>query len=161
MKTKAFITALLLLANILGVYSQQDFLSKLFDNPNVKTVTISKVGFASFSELFIGHAIERSVEGVETKHITKKLEQLDILSSDNKETSRQMKTTVENHIAKSKSYEMLMKIKDGTSNIIFYAEQHNKAFKSLIMVIEDNEKYKLIRIKGNFTAEDLRGLTHK
>lgn len=153
MKTKAFITVLLLSANILSISAQKDLFSKLSENQNITTVTITKA-LLNMAPAFIGN----SMEGIEISKLIGKLDQIDILTSDNKEVSRQMKITVENHFAKDKTYEVLMKIKDGTDNVTFYVEKDNNIFKSLIMVVEDAEDYTLIRLTGNFTAEDIQGV---
>lgn len=154
MKAKVFITALLLSANILGIYSQKDLFSKLSDNQHITSVTITKA-LLNMAPAFIGN----SMEGIEISKLIGKLEQIDIFTSEDKETSRQMKTLIENDIAKNKAYETLMKIKDKTDNITFYAEKEKNSFKSLIMLIGEAEECTLIRIKGNFTAEDLQEIT--
>jgi len=156
MKTKVFITVLLLLANIFGVSAQKDLFSKLSENQNITTVTITKA-LLNMVPAFIGN----SMEGFEIGKLIDKLDRVDILTSNNKEASRQMKATIENHIAKSKTYEVLMTIKEETKNIAFYAEKNNNAFKSLIMVVKDAESSTLIRLKGNFTAEDIQGVINR
>ena len=156
MKTKVFITALVLSANMLGVYSQEDLLSKMFGNQNVTIVTITKALLDVAPAL-----IDNSVGGFEINKLINKLDQIDICNSENKKACWQMKILVENHIAKNKVYKTLMRIKDKTDDITFYAEKEDKNFKSLIMLVEKAEECTLIRITGNFTAKDIQDVIRK
>jgi TonB-dependent SusC/RagA subfamily outer membrane receptor len=156
MKAKVLITALVLSANILGAYSQEDLLSKLSDNQNITTVTITKALLDMAPAL-----ISNSVEGFEINKLINKLDQIDICKSENKEACRQMKILIENNVAKNKTYETLMRIKDKTDHVTFYAEKENKNFKSLIMLVEETGECTLIRIKGNFTARDIQEVIKK
>lgn len=156
MKTKVFLTALLLSANIIGAYSQKDLFSKLSASQDITTVTITKA-LINMAPALIGN----SIEGIEINKLIEKLDQIDILTAENKNAKQQIKIVIENEIAKNKTYEMLMSVKDGTDNIIFYAEKEKNTFKSLIMYVIDDEDCTLIRIKGNFTAEDIQGIIKK
>jgi len=151
MKAKVFIIALILSANMLGVYSQDDLFSKLSSNPNITIVTINKALLEMTPTLF-----DNSVGGVEINKLVHKLDQIDICTAESGDACRQMKMLVENYIVKNKAYEELMRIKDKTSNVIFYAEKENRNFKSLIMLLGETEQCTLIRLKGNFTAKDIQ-----
>jgi len=156
MRTKVFITALMLSANMLGVYSQEELFSKLSDNQNITIVTINKALLDMAPAL-----LDNSVGGVEMNKLINKLDQIDICNTENADACRQMRMLVENYIVKNKAYEELMRIKDKTSNVIFYAEKENKNYKSLIMLVGEAEECTLIRLTGNFTAKDIRGVIKK
>ncbi len=156
MKAKVLITALMLSVTISGVYSQEDLFSKLSGNQHITTVTITKALLDATPAL-----IGNPVEGFEINKLINKLDQIDICTPENNKACRQMKMLTESYIVKNKAYEVLMKIKDKTDNITFYAEKEGTNFKSLIMLVEGAEGCTLIRLTGNFTAKDIQEVIKK
>ena len=94
--------------------------------------------------------------GADIKGLAGKLEQLEIYNSNgNKDANNIIRKEIE-ALVKSKTYETLMKVKDGSDNITFYAHKENDRFKDLVMFVNDPEECTIIRIMGNFTAEDIQ-----
>ena len=155
MKTKNGLIAAIVLLNIVSV-SAQDLFEKLGDNENITSVYISK----ALLKMVPGMVTEQvNVEGVDIGNIINKLEQIDIYTSDNKEGSQLIRAEAKKLQSQNKSYEVLMKIKDGGDNVIFYAEKEKDKFKSLIMFADDGDECTLIRLLGSFTAEDIQNIT--
>jgi hypothetical protein len=156
MKTKKGLIALIVLLNIVSA-SAQDLFEKLGDNEHITSVYISK----ALLNMFPGMADKVNVDGVDIKNIVAKLEQIDIYTSSNKEGLLLIRTEAKKLQSQSKSYEVLMKIKDDGNNVIFYAEKSKDKdrFKSLIMFADDGDECTLIRLLGSFTAEDIQNIT--
>ncbi|GHU71915.1 hypothetical protein FACS189413_14260 [Bacteroidia bacterium] len=155
MKIK-LITAILLL-NIIGVPAQ-DLFDKLADNEHITSVYISK----ALLNMFPAMADKVDVDGVDIHKIVNKLEQIDIYTSENKEAMQLIRTEAKKLQTSNKSFEVLMKIKDDGEDVIFYAEKADKnKFKSLVMFVDSADECVLIRLLGNFTAEDIQEITKK
>ena len=154
MKTKKWLIAAIVLLNMVSV-SAQDLFEKLGDNENITSIYVSK----ALLKMVPGMVTDQvNVEGVDIGNIITKLEQIDIYTSENEEGSKLIRAEAKKLQSQSKSYEVLMKIKDGSNNVIFYAEKEKDRFKSLIMFV-DGDECVLIRLLGSFTAEDIQNIT--
>ena len=151
MKTKNWLIAAIVLLNIGGA-SAQNLFEKLGNNEHITTVYISK----ALLNMFPAMADKVDVDGVDIKNIVSKLEQIDIYTSENKEASQLIRTEAQKLQSQNKTYEVLMKIKDGSEHVIFYAEKEKNRFKSLIMFVDEGDECTLIRLLGSFTAEDIQ-----
>jgi len=149
MKIKVFITAVLLMLGLVPIQAQNsDIFEKLSDHKDVTTVYITKALLNMMPNIDTG--------GADIKSLAGKLEQLEIYDSNgNKDANSIMKKEID-ALVKSKTYETLMKVKDGGDNITFYAYKEKERFKDLVMFINDPEDCTIIRIMGNFTAEDIQ-----
>ena len=149
MKTKIILTSLLLMFGLMAVQAQNsDMFEKLSNHKDVTTVYISKSLLNMMPNLDTG--------GADIKSLAGKLEQLEIYNTNgNKEANSLIRKEVE-ALTKSKTYETLMKIKDGTDNVTFYAHKEKDRFKDLIMFVNEPDDCTIIRIMGNFTAEDIQ-----
>ncbi len=137
----------MLICGFTGLHAQKGMFDKLSDNDNVSIVYVSKAMLKMMPNMETGGANLKSLAG--------KLEQIEIYSSENKDAITTMKTEIEG-LTKSKAYETLMAIKDKKDKITFYAHKENNNFKDLVMFINDPEECTIIRIMGNFTAEDIQ-----
>jgi len=98
---------------------------------------------------------------INVKGLAGKLEQLEIYNSDgNKDASKVMREEIAS-LVKTKKYEVLMSVKEDGENITFYAYKEKDKFKDLIMFMEEPTECSIIRIVGNFTAEDVQGVMGK
>ena len=156
MKTKNWLIAAIVLLNIVGA-SAQDLFEKLGNHDHITTVYISK----ALLNMFPAMADKVDVNGVDVKNIVAKLEQIDIYTSENKEASQLIRTEANKLQSQSRTYEVLMRIKDGSDNIVFYAEKVKDRFKSLVMFVDSGEECTLIRLLGSFTAEDVQNVIKK
>lgn len=153
MKTKGIMMALLLF--VTSTSFAQDWLDKLADYEDITQVTITK------ALLQMAPAMTGSVDmnGVNIKDITSKLDQLDIFTS-NKDSIRQiMRKEVTTFVKNNKSYEVLMKVKDGGDHVTFYAQKDNEFIKTLIMFVDEPTECVIIRLIGKFTTKDIQKIT--
>ena len=158
MKTKIGLIAAIVTLNIISA-SAQDLFEKLGDNEHITSVYISK----ALLNLFPGMAdkMDVDVNGVDLDQIVAKLEQIDIYTSDNQEGAQLIRTEAKKLQSQTKTYEVLMKIKDDGTNVIFYGEKEKDHFKTLVMVVDESNECTLIRLLGSFTAEDIQNITKK
>jgi hypothetical protein len=154
MKAKSLFTVLLLLAS-LQAFAQESLFDKLSEQDDITHITVTKTLLNMMPEM----ASSVDMNGLDIKKIITKLEQIDIFVSDTPSAKQDMKKEVAAHFKNDKSYEVLMKIKDEKDDIIFYVQKEGALFKSLVMFVNSETEYVLIRLLGKFTKQDLQTLT--
>lgn len=152
MKPKKLIIVISLLLCAVGMNAQSDFFDKMAGSRNVNSVYISKAMLSMAPNIHLG--------GANIKDIANKLEQLDIYTSESKESSAMMKKDIE-VLARNKTYELLMNLKDGMQTITFYALKNKDKFRELIMVTKETDQCVIIRMVGDFTMADIQKVTSK
>lgn len=149
MRTKALALTIILLFNIWGIHAQKSMFDKLSAHKDISTVYISKSLLKMMPDM--------DFEGADIKKLSGKLEQMEIYNSnDNKEAAKLIRDEVAG-LGKSKTYEVLMKIKDKESNITFFTLKEKDKINDLVMFVDNLNDCTVIRITGNFTAEDIQG----
>lgn len=128
---------------------KKDLFERLGSNKNITTVYISK------TMLNMASSFAPDMGNIKTKDISKKLEQLEIYTSDTKDACRIMKDEVAT-FSRNKNYEVLMRIKDGFDDVTFYGVKDGNAFKEMIMITMEDDECSIIRMVGTFTAEDVK-----
>lgn len=150
MKAKILLTIAVLMIGSMAIKAQTNMFDRLSNNKEISTVYISKSLLGMMPNMDMG--------GADIKGLANKLEQLEIYSSENsKDASKLMRTEIE-AMVRAKTYETLMSIKDKDDNITFYAHKDKDKFKDLIMFINEPNECTIIRIIGNFTAEDIQSV---
>jgi hypothetical protein len=150
MKTKIVITAILLTISFLNAQAQSDMFEKLSNHRDVTSVYISKTLLGMVSNFNTGGADIRSLAG--------KLEQIEIYNSNGNREANQIIRDGVDSLTRARTYEVLMRVRDGESNtdIVFYGRKERNHFRDLIMHITLSNNVTIIRIMGNFTAEDIQ-----
>jgi hypothetical protein len=85
----------------------------------------------------------------------------DKFTSEKDAAREMMRKGITTFFKNNKSYEVSMKIKDGSDNAIFYGQKEDDFIKSLIMFVDDPSNCVIIRLLGKFTTEDIRKITEK
>lgn len=152
MKPNRLIIVISLFICAVGMNAQSDFFDKMGMNQDVNSVYISKAMLSMTPNIAMG--------GANVKDIANKLEQLEIYSSESKEASIMMKKDIE-VLARNKTYELLMNLKDGMQTITFYALKNKDKFRELIMVTKEMDQCVIIRMVGDFTMADIQKVTSK
>ena len=116
-------------------YAQDKLFDKFSDMDQVSSVYISKSMFQMMPEL--------SAAGLNLIHLKGKIDNLQVLSTEDAAVREEMKKDF--HAAIGKTYESWMKVKsDGT--------------KADFMVKKTDSSYVVIRMTGNFTMDDMQEL---
>jgi hypothetical protein len=53
-----------------------------------------------------------------------------------------------------------MQVKDKGQNVVFFAEQQNNIFKDLVMFVDGEKDFTVIRLIGTFTPEDIQKIVN-
>ena len=157
MKTKGIIIFMTLFLTAGTSFAQEDWFDKFADHKDITQVTISK----ALLKMAPSMASSVNMNGVEIKDVINKLEQIDIFTSDKEEAAGMMRKETTAFFKKNKSYEVLMKVKDGNDNVTFYCQNDGEFIKSLVMVVDDGNECSIIRLLGKFTIEDISKITEK
>jgi hypothetical protein len=120
---------------------------KLSNDKNVTTVFISKALLSMMPHIDKG--------GTDIKSIANKLSQIEIYTTESQNSIRFIKSEME-ALGKNKRYERIMQVKDKGQNVVFLAEQQNNVFKDLVMFVDGDNEYTVIRLMGTFTPEDIQ-----
>jgi hypothetical protein len=97
--------------------------------------------------------------GVNIKDIVPKIESMKIITTEKKTIKETMYSDFKKIINNEKSYEELMRIKDGKDAITFNVRKEGNDIRELIMLINEEDSFVVIQILGNFTIEDLEKIT--
>lgn len=153
MKLKGLLTAFVFMFSLIAIQAQDKMFERFSNNKDITTVYISKALLSMVPNMETG--------GVNVKGLANKLEQLEIYTSENKNSIKQMVLEAES-LKKNKAFESLMSVKESDQVINFYAQKDgNNKFKDLIMVINESAECTIIRIVGSFTMEDIKKVMDK
>jgi len=150
MQTKYFIMTLCLLCTSLG-FAQNKVFDKYADMDNVTSVYISKAMFQMMPK------IEKI--GVNLMNMQGKIESLQLVTTENKDRIAQMKKDFSQLI--TSQHQELMRVKDGKSNVKFYADMKGDQIKEFIMLVDAEDNYTAILLVGNFTLKDIQEIVEQ
>jgi hypothetical protein len=132
-----------------------DLFSRLDGRENVTQVTITKSMLHMLPDM--GSSVE--MNGVHVKKIITRLDQIDIFTSEDSAVKKMMVKEATEFFAGNKAYEVLMRVKNGKENVVFYGKKDDKLFSSLVMFSDSESSCVLIRLLGKFTTQDIQDVT--
>ena len=154
MKTIA-IRILLVVAMVvtsLQANAQVKAFEKYADMKNVSYVYISK-----FMLRMVDASSAPSVPGVNTQSLMKKLNGIQIISSDNKNAIARLKADAQS-IVKQGKCELLMQVdEDGDKVRIYHREGKQQSV--VIMMADEEDEFSVIVFSGTFTLDDVMKMT--
>ncbi|MBO7580885.1 MAG: DUF4252 domain-containing protein [Bacteroidaceae bacterium] len=153
MKTtvKIILCVAMLVASVTANAQLKEF-EKYADTKNVTYVFISK-----FMLQMAGKDAAPSVPGVDTKSLMKKLNGIQIISSDDKNAIARLKTDTQSFVKQGK-YELLMQVdEDGDKVRIYHREGKQKS--AVIMMADEEDEFSVIVFSGTFTLADVQRMT--
>lgn len=149
---KKIIFLLFCACSIMQVRAQKMALfDKLSNDRNVTTVYISKSLLSMMPRL--------DKLGTDLKSITNKLNQIEIYSTQSQNAIKIIRTEM-NALTSNRHYERIMQVKDKGQNVVFFAEQQNNIFKDLVMFVDGEKDFTVIRLIGTFTPEDIQKIVN-
>lgn len=154
MKTIA-IRILLVVAMAVGslqANAQVKAFEKYADTKNVTYVYISK-----FMLRMVDASSAPSVPGVNTESLMKKLNGIQIISSENKNAIARLKADAQS-IVKQGKYELLMQVDDDGDKVRIYHHE-GKQQSAVVMMVEEDDEYSVIVFSGTFTLDDVQKMT--
>lgn len=148
MRTKIVLITILSLCSMSGLKAQENMFDRLSNHDEITTVYISKSLLKLMPNIDAG--------GTDIKALAGKLDQLEIYNCEkNKDAMKMMKQEIAS-LVKTKQYEVLMKVKEKSNNVTFYAHKENESIRDLVMFVDDTDDCTIIRIQGNFTTGDIQ-----
>jgi hypothetical protein len=136
------------------VPSRPSPLNPLFDElartEGVTGITVTKSLLDLLPE--INSYVEGS--GIDIKKIVAKLDQIDVYSSSNGDAKSKMRVICGGFTYKG--CVVLMRIKNENENVVFYGENENDYFRSIVMFSDNQEECVLIRLTGKFFKDDTK-----
>jgi len=154
MKTKYLLLIMCLFGSSI-LYAQNSAFKNLLEKyENEDDVTVVSISKAMFNLI----PANIKTNNVDIKNIVPKIESLLILTSDKSSIKEKMNADFKSLIDKDKSFEELMRIKSGSSNITFNIKKKGNLISELVMLINDEADFVVIQILGNFTIEDIQSI---
>ena len=125
---------------------------KYADTKNVTYVYISK-----FMLRMVDASSAPSVPGENTESLMKKLNGIQIISSENKNAIARLKADAQS-IVKQGKYELLMQVDDDGDKVRIYHHE-GKQQSAVVMMVEEDDEYSVIVFSGTFTLDDVQKMT--
>ena len=149
--TRIIMCVAMLVASIQANAQLKEF-EKYADTKNVTYVFISK-----FMLRMAGKEAAPSVPGVNTQSLMKKLNGIQIISSDNKNAIARLKADAQS-IVKQGKCELLMQVdEDGDKVRIYHREGKQQSV--VIMMADEEDEFSVIVFSGTFTLDDVMKMT--
>ena len=149
MKRTSIIALLMIFCSVL-CYGQQSYFDKYADMDGVTSVYITKSMLSLFPQ---GNT---SINGVNIGNIANRLDNIQILSADEKDIIAQLRKETSNINTKN-GYEELLRVReDGTKTTIYFNEKKKK--KEFVLLVDDKDEFTIISIVGDLTLKEIQGI---
>ena len=144
------IIALLMICCSVFCYGQQSYFDKYADQDGVTSVYITKSMLSLFPKG------KTNVNGINIGDITNRLDNIQILSSDEPAIIEKLRKETSN-INNKNGYEELLRIReDGTKTTIYFNEK--KKQKEFVLLVDAKDEFTIISIVGDLTLQEIQGI---
>lgn len=150
MKARNIVIVVLLLVAHASSYAQDKLIEKYMEEDNVTSVVISK-------KMFQLVGLNMDTNGLALDGKADKVEGMQILTTSDSAQAAAMNSDFTK--LANEGFEELMRVKDGTTRATFYIQQEGDLITDLIMLVNDDEEFTVIRLVGQFTIEDIQEIT--
>ena len=149
MKRTSIITLLMICCSVF-CYGQQSYFDKYADLDGVTSVYITKSMLSFFPKG------KTNVNGINIGDITNRLDNIQILSSDEPAIIEKLRKETSN-INNKNGYEELLRIReDGTKTTIYFNEK--KKQKEFVLLVDAKDEFTIISIVGDLTLQEIQGI---
>ena len=147
------IIALLMICCSVFCYGQQSYFDKYADLDGVTSVYITKSMLSLFPKG------KTNVNGINIGDIASRLDNIQILSADEKSIIDQLRKETSSINTKN-GYEELLRIReDGTKTTIYFNEK--KKQKEFVLLVDEKDEFTIISIVGDLTLQEIQGIIAK
>ena len=144
------IIALLMICCSVFCYGQQSYFDKYADLDGVTSVYITKSMLSLFPKG------KTNVNGINIGDIASRLDNIQILSADEKSIIDQLRKETSSINTKN-GYEELLRIReDGTKTTIYFNEK--KKQKEFVLLVDEKDEFTIISIVGDLTLQEIQGI---
>ena len=148
------IIALLMICCSVFCYGQQSYFDKYADMDGVTSVYITKSMLSLFPK---GKA---NVNGINIGDIASRLDNILILSADEKDIIEKLRKETSNINTKN-GYEELMRVReDGEKTTIYFRDKKNEK-KEFVLLSYGKDEFTIISIVGDLTLQEIQGIIAK
>ena len=131
-------------------YGQQSYFDKYANMDGVTSVYITKSMLSLFPQ---GNTY---INGVNIGNIANRLDNIQILSADEKGIIDQLRKETSDINSKN-GYEELLRIReDGTKTTIYFNEKKKK--KEFVLLVDEKDEFTIISIVGDLTLKEIQGI---
>ena len=149
MKRTSIIAFLMIFCSVLS-YGQQSYFDKYANMDGVTSVYITKSMLSLFPQ---GNTY---INGVNIGNIANRLDNIQILSADEKGIIDQLRKETSDINSKN-GYEELLRIReDGTKTTIYFNEKKKK--KEFVLLVDEKDEFTIISIVGDLTLKEIQGI---
>ena len=153
MKRISIIALLMTLCSVFS-YGQQSFFDKYAEMDGVTSVYITKSMLSLFPKG------QTNVNGVNIGNIANRLDNIQILSSDEPSIVTKLRKETADINTKN-GYEELMRIReDGEKTTIYFRDKKNEK-KEFVLLTDEKNELTIISIVGDLTLEEIQGIINK
>ena len=136
--------------------SAQNPFERLSESQHITSVIVHK-GILQMASNIPGMEL---AGGLQLKDIISKLDAVEIYTSNNKRGANLVDTEANKYFKNNKSLETLMQVKQADQTVRFYGEKGRRNnFSSMIMYVSQSDQVTLIRMRGDFTIQDIQKIT--
>ena len=152
MKRTSIIAFLIIFCSVF-CYGQQSYFDKYADMDGVTSVYITKSMLSLFPQ---GNT---NINGVNIGNIANRLDNIQILSADEKDIIDQLRKETSNINTKN-GYEELLRVReDGTKTTIYFNEKKKK--KEFVLLVDEKDEFTIISIVGDLTLKEIQGIVQQ
>ena len=149
MKNRLFILVCTLFA-LVSLNAQSRF-DKIADMNGVTSVYVSPKMFNMMKDSNTGN--------INIDKVADKLTGLQILSSENQETSALLRKDTA-FINVNNGYEELLRVKEGAERVFIYMKE-NKDANEYVLLVDEGKEFVIIVLEGKLTLDEVRGLVNQ
>lgn len=149
MKNRLFILVCTLFA-LVSLNAQSRF-DKIADMNGVTSVYVSPKMFNMMKDSNTGN--------INIDKVADKLTGLQILSSENQETSALLRKETA-FINVNNGYEELLRVKEGAERVFIYMKE-NKDVNEYVLLVDEGKEFVIIVLEGKLTLDEVRGLVNQ
>ena len=150
MKRTSIIAILLTICCVFS-YGQESFFDKYSDMDGVTSVYITKSMLSLFPQG------KTSVNGVNIGNIASRLDNIQILSSDQPDIIVKLRKET-SCINKNNGYEELMRIREDGDKTTIYFRDKKKGKKEFVLLTDQKDELTIISIIGDLTLNEIQGI---
>jgi len=152
MKRIYIVTLLISFCSLCSMAQQRSVWNELAEMKGVSSVYISKAMFQLMPDM--------KTEGLDLTQFIRKLESVQILSSENTVSTMKMKKALQ-YVAPQNGYEELMRVTEDGEKMVIYWKQDKKGKNEFVLLNDEEKEYTAIVIVGNLTLEEMQKIVQE
>ena len=151
---RIYILTLLLALSTLFCRAQQSFFDKYAEMDGVSSVYITKSMLNMFPNM------SGKINGVNVGNIASRLDNIQILSSDEAPIIEQLRKETKDINIKN-GYEELMRVREDGEKTTIYFKERKKGSSEFILITDEKDEFTIISIIGDLTLKEIQEITSK